>query len=259
MNVTISRGRVLVACAVAMAIAAGVVVYAIAGSGAFAADRAPGPIETAVARRLVRLSIPRAARRTANPFAQDAAAWRGAADHFAEHCASCHGTDGRGRSAIGALMYPPVPDLASREIQQFSDGALFAIVRNGVRWTGMPAFGSLDGDDEIWKLVSFIRHVPSLTAADLARHSADDDGAAATTIVMDGTRFQADEVTIALGDAVVWVNKDPFPHNVVSEAGGMHSGDLDPDATWRFRPRARGTFRYECTLHPGMTGVLRVK
>jgi cytochrome c len=105
----------------------------------------------------------------------------GAADHFAEHCSVCHGADGRGRSTIGGKMYPPVPDLGSEAVQQYSDGALFAIIRNGVRWTGMPAFRSSDSDEEIWKLVSFIRRVPTLTAEDLARHddtSGCDDGPA---------------------------------------------------------------------------------
>lgn len=240
-------------------VGAAALLYVIAGSRPFAADRAPGPVETAIARRLVRLAIPRSERHAANPFAADQQAWRSVADHFAEHCATCHGTDGRG-SAIGSHMYPPVPDLASPDIQQFSDGALFSIIQNGVRWTGMPAFRSIDDADEIWKLVSFVRHVPALSAADLA-HQDDDAGssAAAATVVMDGTAFQPAEVVVRAGDLVEWVNKDPFPHNVSADAARLHSGDLEPDRTWRFRAATRGTFQYVCTLHPGMSGVLRVK
>lgn len=52
----------------------GVLVYVIAAGRPFAADRAPGPVETAVARRLVRLSIPQSERDAANPFAGDPAA-----------------------------------------------------------------------------------------------------------------------------------------------------------------------------------------
>jgi len=243
---------------VLVVLGAGVLVYVIAAGRPFAPDRAPGPVETAIARRLVKLSIPRSERNAANPFAGDPAAWRAAADHFAEHCAACHGADGRG-SAIGSHMYPPVPDLASAAVQQFSDGALYAIIQNGVRWTGMPAFRSTDEPAEMWKLVSFVRHVPALNAADLAHH--DDEaggGPAAVTVAMDGTAFQPAEVTVRAGDVVEWVNRDPFPHNVSADAAAIHSGDLDADGTWRYRAMTRGTFHYVCTLHPGMAGVLHV-
>jgi plastocyanin len=253
------RSRVLGLIVAVAAFGAAAALYAIAGSRPFAADRAPGPVETAIARRLVRLSIPRSERDAANPFGGDQLAWRSAADHFTEHCAVCHGADGRG-SGIGSHMYPPVPDLASPPIQQFSDGALFSIIQNGVRWTGMPAFRSTDDADEIWKLVSFVRHVPALTAAALARHDNDvGSRAAAATVVMDGTAFQPAEVVVRAGEVLEWVNKDPFPHNVSSAAAGLHSGDLEPDRTWRYRAVTRGTFEYVCTLHPGMSGVINVK
>jgi plastocyanin/cytochrome c553 len=249
--------RVLALIVAGVVLGAAAVLYAIAASRPFAADRAPGRLETAIARRLVRLSVPRAERDAVNPLAGDSRAWRGAADHFAEHCALCHGADGRG-SPIGSHMYPPVPDLASPAIQQFSDGALFSIIQNGVRWTGMPAFRSTDNAEETWKLVSFVRHVPQLTAADLAHHDGEAGGAAAAIVAMDGTAFQPAEVTVHAGDVVEWVNRDPFPHNVASDAAAIHSGDLDPDRTWRYRALTRGTFHYVCTLHPGMAGVLHV-
>ena len=93
----------------------------------------PDGSETAVARRLVWLSIPAAARARPNPQADTPDPWRAGADHFAEHCAVCHGPAGRGDSGARLQMYPPVPDLASPAIQEFSDGALFAIIQNGVR------------------------------------------------------------------------------------------------------------------------------
>jgi plastocyanin len=242
--------------------------YRAVSGRALAADRPPGFVETFVARKLVRLSIPRSQRSAANPHAADATAWKDAVDHFGEHCATCHGTDGRGRSEFGRLMYPPVPDLTSEPIQQFSDGELFAIIGHGVRWTGMPAFQSTDTDDEIWKLVSLIRRLPSLTAADLKSQPHDhgdehhhDPSAqtAAATVDIDGTTFEPGAVTIALGQTVRWINKDPFPHNVTSKAAGLHSGDLDPDQAYEFEATKRGTFDYVCTLHPGMRGVLRVE
>ena len=141
--------------------------YARLRAGALSADVQPGAIERAVAARIVRLSIPRDADRQSNPFAADTSAWRGAVDHYEDHCAACHGRDGRGRTDIGENMYPRVPDLADARIQAMSDGALFHIIQNGVRWTGMPAWKREHSPEETWRLVSLIRKVPSLTPEEL--------------------------------------------------------------------------------------------
>jgi plastocyanin len=250
----------LIALAAAVLVS-GAGVYGIAHWKGLAADRTPGRLETAVARRLVWLSIPAADRNRSNPHAADRDAWREGADHFGEHCATCHGRDGRGHSEVGPRMYPPVPDLASPAVQRLSDGALFSIIQHGVRWTGMPAFGTSHTPEETWKLVSFIRLVPRLTPADLQRlhEHARDTSAAAKTITIDGTTFEPDDITVEAGDTVAWINKDPFPHNVSSSSGGFRSGELQPEERWTHRATARGTFRYVCTLHPGMTGVLHVR
>ena len=239
-----------------------------------AADRPPGRVETAVARRLVVLSMPPSTRSMANPNASNADAWRDASDHFDDHCAVCHGSDGRGHSEFGSRMYPPVPDLADPAIQGMSDGALFSIIQNGVRWTGMPAFRQEHTEDETWKLVAFVRHVPQLKPSDLEHpegkdhHEHGEPGEAGTsgehehagkTIAMDGTSFEPESFTVKVGDTVAFRNKDPFPHNVVSKAGGFRSGDVDSDGSWQFHATKPGTFPYVCTLHPGMKGTIIVK
>src|SRR3954454_10420735 len=263
--------RILIAGALTAGLLLAAGAYAFVGRNGLAANRQPWRVEKAVAQRLGQLSIPAAERGAANPLESDEA-WRDGRDHFDEHCAVCHGGDGRGHSPLGTSMYPPVPDLSAADVQRFSDGALFAIVRNGVSWTGMPAFASTHDDREIWKLVAFVRKLPTLTAAHLTRQEnrRDEDAQRdrkdldqlpdrVTTIAIDGTAFTPGEVTISAGQAIAWVNKDPFPHNVVSREGGMHSGDLQPDQSWRFRPAMRGTIRYVCTLHPTMSGVIHVK
>ena len=61
-------------------------------------------------------------------------------------------------------MYPPAPDMRAAATQNFSDGELFSIIENGIRLTGMPAWGGSDRDaEDSWKLVHFIRHLPALT------------------------------------------------------------------------------------------------
>ena len=159
-------------------------------------------------------------------------------------------------------MYPPVPDLSASHVQEMSDGALFAVIHNGVRWTGMPAFRAQHPSDEIWELVSFIRRVPVLTAADLRTKdpapAAENGGARAVSVSMDGTTFVPGDVTVTVGETVTWTNKDPFPHNVSSRTAGFSSQDLEPGAVWRFRAEKEGRFPYVCTLHPGMKGTLVV-
>lgn len=79
------------------------------------------------------------------------------------------------------------------------------------------------------------------------------------TITIDGVKFQPADITVSVGDTVVWVNKDPFPHNVTSKDGVFHSRTLDPDQSFRFHATKAGTFPYVCTLHPTMSAVIHVK
>jgi mono/diheme cytochrome c family protein len=84
--------------------------------------------------------------------------------HWADHCASCHANDGSGDTAMGRHLYPAAPDMRAHGTQSMSDGELFFVIQNGIRHTGMPAWGDSDHDaEDSWKLVHFIRHLPELT------------------------------------------------------------------------------------------------
>jgi mono/diheme cytochrome c family protein len=88
--------------------------------------------------------------------------------HFADHCASCHANDGSGNTEMGQKLYPRTPDMRLPRTQELSDGELYYIIENGIRFTGMPAWGSGGSDDhETWHLVLFIRHLSHLTQDDL--------------------------------------------------------------------------------------------
>jgi len=76
---------------------------------------------------------------------------------YTMRCTMCHGEDGRTLSPMGRWMYPRAADLNSPEVQSYSDEELFWVVRNGIRLSGMPAFGRLETDDHIWNMVDYIR------------------------------------------------------------------------------------------------------
>jgi mono/diheme cytochrome c family protein len=127
----------------------------------------PTQAETAVARFLRSWSLPSDAGKHKNPFPGSPERLRESARHFADHCASCHGNDGSGNTEMGRNLYPRAPDMRLPATQQLSDGELYYIIQNGVRWTGMPAWGQPGDDEDSWKLVLFIRHLPSLTANEI--------------------------------------------------------------------------------------------
>jgi mono/diheme cytochrome c family protein len=76
---------------------------------------------------------------------------------FGTECADCHGLDGHKPTDAGRWMYPRAADLTSDEVQHFSDRELFWIVNNGIRFSGMPAFGKVETDEHIWNLVQYLR------------------------------------------------------------------------------------------------------
>jgi mono/diheme cytochrome c family protein len=128
----------------------------------------PGALETRLAITLKRFAIPRGARELSNPMQATPEVLVEARRHFADHCASCHGNDGRGTADMGRKLYPPAPDMTLPATQDLTDGELYYIIENGVRFTGMPAWGKGGtNDDDTWHLVLFVRDLPRMTREDL--------------------------------------------------------------------------------------------
>jgi cytochrome c553 len=85
------------------------------------------------------------------------------AAHFHSGCAYCHGAPGVPISPVARAMLPPPPDLAT-QMRPWRDRELFWIVKNGIKYTGMPAWAAPQRDDEVWALVAFLRRLPMLDA-----------------------------------------------------------------------------------------------
>ena len=142
--------------------------YWLVNANGFSARTQPTAIERVVMRAVHRWSVPAAARDAVNPVAFSSEVWAESSAHFADHCASCHGNDGRGDTEMGKGLFPKAPDMRLPATQDQTDGELYWIIENGVRLTGMPAWGNGGGDDiATWKLVHFIRHLEHLTPEQL--------------------------------------------------------------------------------------------
>ena len=135
----------------------------------FSAKAEPHWMEVLLARQLRYLAIPLENRNLRNPVPLTPETLKEARAHFADHCATCHANDGSGQTKMGKNFYPKSPDLRLAETQDMSDGEMFFIIQNGIRFTGMPAWGTGDPseDTDSWKLVHFIRHLPRLSAEEL--------------------------------------------------------------------------------------------
>ena len=88
-------------------------------------------------------------------------------EHFAAHCAVCHGAPGVRKGDIAHGLYPAPPDLRHSSIH-LSDAELFWVIKNGIKMTGMPAWAN-HSDEEIWATVAFIKKLPTMSEEEYAK------------------------------------------------------------------------------------------
>lgn len=147
-------------------------VILLGGAHGFSARQRPSGFETWLAGMARGAALPSEAKTRRNPVPLTPEVLDEARAHWADHCAVCHSNDGSGDAVMGRNMYPPAPDMRKAETQQMTDGELFYIIQNGVRLTGMPAWGGAEepgseagahDEEDSWKLVYFIRHLPQVT------------------------------------------------------------------------------------------------
>jgi plastocyanin len=78
------------------------------------------------------------------------------------------------------------------------------------------------------------------------------------TVTIDNFTFAPTELKVKVGDTVTWTNHDDIPHTVVS-AGKFRSKTMDTDDSFSFTFAAAGDYKYFCSLHPHMTGMIKVE
>ena len=136
----------------------------------FSARTEPSAMEALMARTMRGLAVPSKAKNMKNPLPATNDNLRAGLGHFADHCATCHANNGSGDTMFGKGLYPKPPDMRTGHTQAMTDGEVYYTIQNGIRLTGMPAFGENLSDDDAgtWQLVHFIRHLPQLTPEELA-------------------------------------------------------------------------------------------
>lgn len=109
-----------------------------------------------------------------NPLLDNAQTWNDGKEAFSHYCVACHGMDGQNTGVpFVDHISPPIPSLASADVQQYTDGQLKWILDNGIRPSGMPGSRGTLSDDELWSIVVFLRHLPpagSLGTPDMYTH-----------------------------------------------------------------------------------------
>lgn len=163
------RTKIAIGVIVAVVVLGITMLLSMLGSGFSSLDE-PSTMETFMATTMRRFAVPSDLKDAKNPLPLTPELLAEGRAHFADHCATCHGNDGKGQTSMGQKFYPKVPDMTREGTQSQSDGALFATIENGIRLTGMPAFGNGTAESAYgtWGLVHFIRHLPKITAEELA-------------------------------------------------------------------------------------------
>lgn len=163
----------MVAGALAVVVLAGTAVAIYVRVTGLSALSRPPAMEAGVARAVRGLAIPASVRALRNPLPHSSDSVEAGLQHYADHCASCHANDGSGQTAMGRGLYPKPPDMRLPATQDLTDGELFHVIEQGIRFTGMPGWrtGEPAGETATWQLVHFLRELPRLTPAQIERMS----------------------------------------------------------------------------------------
>lgn len=93
-----------------------------------------------------------------NPVTADATSIAAGKQLFEKNCASCHGKTGKGDGMMGEELNPKPADLTSTTRKHgTTDGEVFAVVKDGVKGTGMKGFNSKLTTHQLWDVVNYVQ------------------------------------------------------------------------------------------------------
>ena len=125
------------------------------------ADGTHSRLEARIMPVVLHASIVRHESREMNPASLNEDNLKAGVDTYKAMCARCHSTPANGPSVYGESFYPPAPRLP-QGMSSYTDSQLFWLIKHGIRNTGMPAWGSMLSDQEIWQIVSLFRNSQDL-------------------------------------------------------------------------------------------------
>ncbi|MBW2147605.1 MAG: cytochrome c [Deltaproteobacteria bacterium] len=86
--------------------------------------------------------------------------------HYIAMCRVCHGAPGYALSEIAQGLYPEPPTLTSKDVQELTDAQLYWIMKNGIKMTGMPAFGKTHQEEDLLGMLALVRRLPTIQHED---------------------------------------------------------------------------------------------
>jgi mono/diheme cytochrome c family protein len=129
----------------------------------FRANAGPG-IESGIASAALQASAARHAPEAKNPIAPTDANLFDGARLYRDKCADCHGRPDNPVSDYGRSFYPRAPQFMQMH-PRMPENQTFYLIKNGVRWSAMPAWGHVMADSEMWQVVTFLSHLDKLPPA----------------------------------------------------------------------------------------------
>jgi mono/diheme cytochrome c family protein len=135
------------------------------------ADGTHSRLEARIMPAVLHASIVHHASRDTNPVSLNEENLKAGVETYKAMCARCHSTPEGNASVYGQSFYPPAPQLL-KGMAQYTDSQLFWLIKHGIRNTGMPAWGGMLSDEEIWQVVSLLKNSQDLPPSVEAEWSA---------------------------------------------------------------------------------------
>lgn len=145
-------------------IGAGLYLYLSRGFVNLSAEQQPSRLEEKLALGAMDASTERRAPKLKNPIPATDANLIDGVKLYKNACALCHGSPLNPASDVGGALYPRAPQF-SKDTPDAPENQSFYIIKYGVRWTGMPAWGKIMTDSEIWKVTLFLSRMEKLPPA----------------------------------------------------------------------------------------------
>ncbi len=140
------------------------VIYGRGGYMAVNADATPSSVERWAANNALDAAIEHQAPQLNNPVAKTDANLIDGMKLYSMNCGVCHGGLDRKRNVLGGAFYPPAPQILVHPLDD-PEWHIFFIIKHGVRLTGMPAWGKVMSDEDLWKITAFVKNIGQLPPA----------------------------------------------------------------------------------------------